>query len=126
MGDLVAKSVGVTYEPEIKTIHNLTRNDKFIVLASDGLWDRISNEEITKIVSSSFYEKGDAEGAVTLLMKESAERWQREQGMIDDITIILVFINPGVSTGPQVAAYYPDSSNQAVANLWTTYTYELY
>jgi serine/threonine protein phosphatase PrpC len=117
LGDLVAKSVGVTYEPEIKTINNLTKNDKFIVLASDGLWDRISNEEVTKIISSPFYEKGDAEGAVTFLIKEAAERWQREQGMIDDITIILVFINPGLSTGPQAAAYFPENSSQGVVNL---------
>lgn len=55
MGDLVAKSVGVTYEPELKVINNLNKNDKFIVLASDGLWDRISNDEVTRIVSSPFY-----------------------------------------------------------------------
>ena len=78
MGDLVAKSVGVTYEPEIKVINNLSKNDKFIVLASDGLWDRIPNEEVTRIIASPFYERGDPEGAVTLLIKESADRWQRE------------------------------------------------
>lgn len=78
LGDLVAKSVGVTHEPEIKTIDNLTQNDKFIVIASDGLWDRIPNDEVTRMVASPFYEKGDSEGAVNLLLKESTERWQRE------------------------------------------------
>jgi len=29
-------------------------------------------------------------------MKESVERWQREQGMVDDITIIITFLNVGV------------------------------
>lgn len=28
-------------------------------------------------------------------MRESAERWQREQGMVDDITIIVAFLNVG-------------------------------
>lgn len=28
-------------------------------------------------------------------MKESVERWQREQGMVDDITVIVVFMNCG-------------------------------
>ena len=50
LGDLVAKTVGVTYEPEIKTFNNLTKNDKVIVIASDGLWDRISNEEVTRLI----------------------------------------------------------------------------
>ena len=64
MGDLVAKSVGVTYEPEIKCVNNLTSNDKFIVIASDGLWDRIPNDEVTRMVANPFYERGDPEGAV--------------------------------------------------------------
>lgn len=64
LGDLVAKSVGVTYEPEIKTLTNLTDCDKIIVIASDGLWDRIPNDEVTRIVSNPYYEKNDPEGAV--------------------------------------------------------------
>lgn len=43
IGDMAATSVGVTAEPEIKVFTNLSPNDKFIVIASDGIWDRISN-----------------------------------------------------------------------------------
>ena len=46
IGDLVATSVGVTFEPEIKVIQNLNPQDKALVLASDGIWDRISNDEV--------------------------------------------------------------------------------
>jgi serine/threonine protein phosphatase PrpC len=63
LGDLVAKSVGVTYEPEIKVFANLTKDDKIIVIASDGLWDRIPNDEITRYLIP-YYEKNDPEGAV--------------------------------------------------------------
>ena len=77
-GDLVAKSVGVTAEPEIKSFNNLTKQDKFIVIGSDGLWDRIPNDEVTRIVANQYYEKRDADGAASHLMKESVERWQRE------------------------------------------------
>lgn len=62
LGDLVAKSVGVTYEPEIKVLNNLTSHDKIVVIASDGLWDRISNDEITRMMIP-FYDRGDPEGA---------------------------------------------------------------
>jgi serine/threonine protein phosphatase PrpC len=47
IGDLVAASVGVTSEPEIHVYHNLKSTDKALVIASDGLWDRLTNKEIT-------------------------------------------------------------------------------
>lgn len=43
IGDMAAAGVGVTAEPELKIFSNLGHNDKFIVLASDGIWDRLSN-----------------------------------------------------------------------------------
>ena len=55
IGDLVAGSVGVTAEPELQVFSHLTPHDKAIVIASDGLWDRLSNIEITRIVTSLQY-----------------------------------------------------------------------
>lgn len=54
IGDMVATSVGVTCDPEIKIFSNLTPKDKFLIIASDGLWDRISNQEVTNIVGSLY------------------------------------------------------------------------
>lgn len=95
IGDMAATSVGVTASPEITVFPNLTQNDKILVIASDGLWDRMTNQEIMLIISSQYYRSRDAEGACNHLMRESAERWQREQGMVDDITIIVAFLNVG-------------------------------
>lgn len=39
----------LTAEPEV-TYHNLRRQDKFLVIASDGLWDMLSNEEVVNLV----------------------------------------------------------------------------
>lgn len=50
LGDFVAKSVGVTSEPEIKVFPNISENDKAIVIASDGIWDRIPNEEMAQVL----------------------------------------------------------------------------
>jgi len=92
LGDLVAKTVGVTHEPEIKVFSNMLPSiDKVLVIASDGLWDRIPNDEVTRMIIP-FFEKRDAEGAATRLMNEAADRWSRDQGMIDDITIIVAFL----------------------------------
>jgi len=96
IGDMAATSVGVIARPEITTFPNLTQNDKFIVVASDGLWDRLSNQEIMTIITQHYYKFKDAEGAVNHLTKESVDRWQREQGMVDDITIIVAFLNVGI------------------------------
>jgi serine/threonine protein phosphatase PrpC len=68
MGDLVAKSVGVTYEPEIKSFSNLSnKTDRIVVVASDGLWDRIPNDEITRMLIP-YYERRDPDGAVSRLV----------------------------------------------------------
>ncbi|KAG8437420.1 hypothetical protein GDO86_008208 [Hymenochirus boettgeri] len=40
----------LTAVPEIK-YHKLRPQDKFLILASDGLWDMLSNEEVIKLVS---------------------------------------------------------------------------
>mmetsp|Transcript_11480 Transcript_11480/g.8405 ORF Transcript_11480/g.8405 Transcript_11480/m.8405 type:complete len:125 (-) Transcript_11480:164-538(-) len=49
IGDEQAHSVGVTYEPEI-TKFDLVPDDKFIILASDGVWEFLTNEEVAEVV----------------------------------------------------------------------------
>ena len=43
-------------------------------------------------MSPRFYEKKDSDGAATHMVNESVKRWQKEQGMIDDITIVLAYL----------------------------------
>ena len=43
IGDMAATSVGVTASPEILVFPNLSANDRILVIASDGLWDRLTN-----------------------------------------------------------------------------------
>lgn len=78
IGDMAATSVGVTATPEITYVANLSQDDKILVLGSDGLWDRFSNNEIMMSIVGGFYPKRDADGAVDYLMKESVDRWMRE------------------------------------------------
>ena len=95
IGDMAVTSVGVTADPEIKVFPNLSPSDKFVVIASDGIWDRLSNTEIMMTIAKQFYPTRDADGACNHLMRESVDRWQTEQGMVDDITIIVAFLNVG-------------------------------
>ena len=89
-GDNFASIAGTICEPEIKE-HILVPEDKFIVLASDGLFEFISSEEVGNIVKG-YYEKNDIVGCCEYLYKESYRKWLcEEEDTVDDITIILVF-----------------------------------
>ena len=88
-GDEVAHSVGVISEPEI-TEYSFLHEDKFIILASDGIWEFISSDECVNLVKN-FYIKKDIIGALNFLYKEASKRWIIEEEVIDDITLILIF-----------------------------------
>ena len=90
-GDEVAHLVGVITDPEIVECF-LCKEDKFIVLGSDGLWEFISSEECIDIVKDFYLEK-NVEGALTFLYKEASKRWILEEEIIDDITILIAFLN---------------------------------
>lgn len=45
----MAHSVGVSYEPEISEFDLDPRSDVMLVLASDGVWDVLSVEDIRKV-----------------------------------------------------------------------------
>ena len=92
-GDTLAHSVGVIAEPEIKR-YDFSGNEKFIIIASDGIWEYISSAECVNIVKE-FYEKNlDAAGAINALMKEAFNRWKKLDEIIDDITAIIIFFDP--------------------------------
>ena len=75
IGDMAASSVGVTAEPEIKVFNNLMPHDKFIVVGSDGIWDRLSNQEVMMTIAKQYYQSKDADNACNHLMREAADRW---------------------------------------------------
>merc|ERR1712216_343847 len=91
MGDSVAASVGCSAEPEVR-VHALQSEDKFIVLASDGVWEFISNLECVKVLAP-FYDRGDCGGAADELVREANARWRKEEEVIDDITCTVIFLN---------------------------------
>lgn len=48
-GDHCAAEVGVIADPEVLEM-NLCEQDKYLIIASDGVWEFLSNEEVIKIV----------------------------------------------------------------------------
>ena len=88
-GDEVAASVGTISEPEIEE-YEITEDDKFIIIASDGIWEFISSQECVEFIKD-FYEKKDLKGCLNFLLNESSKRWIKEEEVIDDITAVLIF-----------------------------------
>ena len=88
-GDRVAASVGTICIPEIMEFL-LTDDDKFIILASDGVWEFIHSQECINIVKD-FYLNNDMKGCCEFLYSESKKRWMKEEEVVDDITMILIF-----------------------------------
>ena len=89
-GDYFGSTAGVISEPEV-TEYYLKEEDKFMVLASHGLFEFMESQEVVEIIKE-YYEKNDIVGCCEYLYKESTLKWLREkEDTIDDITIILVF-----------------------------------
>lgn len=92
LGDQIASSVGVICEPEIKE-YVLKDEDKCIILASDGLWEYVSNEKVCEIVYKYYTEGGEKENELKeRLYNEAKKSWEEFDVHIDDITIIVIFV----------------------------------
>lgn len=89
IGDFVASSLGVIPEP-ICFEETIDKDTKFIILASDGIWEFLNNKKVVNIVWP-FYEKKDPEGACKALIKEATDWWNKEDIVVDDITVIIGF-----------------------------------
>ena len=97
LGDYAVKAVGVVAEPEIMT-YDVEDNNKFMILASDGVWEFISSQEAVDMVHnvlSSDNERAVGESATynacQVLIEEAQRRWEEEEGDYrDDITAIIV------------------------------------
>jgi len=88
-GDKVAASVGVSAQPEF-VVHTLVPGDKFLIIATDGVWEFVSNHAAVEMVVP-FLAKGDTKGAAELLCNKAEERWLEEGDVVDDITAVVLF-----------------------------------
>lgn len=88
MGDSIVKDI-VTSEPEI-TSHELSKNDRFVVVATDGVWGVMSNQEVVDFVMST--SPGSPIQKITeALVKHCARLWvDVEDGSIDDISAVII------------------------------------
>eukprot|EP00429_Kryptoperidinium_foliaceum_P091674 CAMPEP_0176200134 /NCGR_PEP_ID=MMETSP0121_2-20121125/8906_1 /TAXON_ID=160619 /ORGANISM="Kryptoperidinium foliaceum, Strain CCMP 1326" /LENGTH=380 /DNA_ID=CAMNT_0017538995 /DNA_START=1 /DNA_END=1143 /DNA_ORIENTATION=- len=86
LGDGAARALGVIAEPVI-TVHQLRPEDRFMLIATDGLWDSLGNDQAVRI-AATYIERNLQHVAVKALL----ETVRREEGgqLVDDTTVILV------------------------------------
>ncbi|XWS39490.1 hypothetical protein CRYUN_Cryun18bG0059100 [Craigia yunnanensis] len=89
-GDFCLKEYGVISIPEFSH-QALTERDQFIVLASDGIWDVLSNEEVVEIVSSA----PTRSSAARILVDSAASEWKLKYptSKMDDCAVVCLFLD---------------------------------
>ena len=97
LGDKVGKKLGVCCTPEV-TKYDIKEEDKVFVLASDGLWEYMSNQEVTDLVKNIYEDmkrKKEINGdkMAKILYDKAVERWREKDIGMDDITIICIILN---------------------------------
>lgn len=65
---------GVTAEPEIKHF-NLEEDDQILILASDGIWEQMSMQNVAQIAQAHF-ELGQAEAAANAIVRRATQLWK--------------------------------------------------
>ncbi|XP_024192970.1 probable protein phosphatase 2C 34 [Rosa chinensis] len=104
-GDYCVKDFGLISVPDVSQRY-ITSKDQFVILATDGVWDVISNKEAIQIVSSA----PDRNKAAKRLVACAALAWKSKRRGIamDDISAICLFFHPNSSsqqTNPLVSEY---------------------
>ena len=89
IGDLKSKTIGVISEPGILE-YDINETTKFIVLASDGVWEFLKNEMVIDI-GKRFYIDNDTSSFCHNIVDTSASIWQSKDVVVDDITIVVMF-----------------------------------
>ncbi|KAI8555630.1 hypothetical protein RHMOL_Rhmol05G0187500 [Rhododendron molle] len=99
-GDYCVKDFGLISVPEVIQRH-ITGKDQFVVLATDGVWDVVSNQEAVQIVSSI----PDKAKSAKRLVEHAARAWKRKRRGVamDDISAICLFFH----SSPSSSEFHP-------------------
>ncbi|XP_019419630.1 PREDICTED: probable protein phosphatase 2C 33 isoform X2 [Lupinus angustifolius] len=102
-GDFCLKDFGLIAVPDVSH-HRLTEKDEFVVLATDGIWDVLSNEEVVDIVASA-----SQSNAARVLVESAVKAWKTKypSSKIDDCAAVCLFFD---SSSELKSSYTTDES----------------
>ncbi|XP_059317506.1 probable protein phosphatase 2C 33 [Lycium ferocissimum] len=89
-GDFCLKDFGVISVPDI-SYRRLSEKDEFLVLATDGIWDVLSNDEVVKIVDSA----SSRSSAARSLVEAAVRAWKitYPTSRVDDCAVVCLFLD---------------------------------
>jgi serine/threonine protein phosphatase PrpC len=90
LGDCIAQTYGVSSDPEVMQV-DLDLSDIFVILASDGLWEHVGNQEAVDHVSQRLA-KLKHEECASDLVEYAVGKWKALGARRDDITVLVVFL----------------------------------
>ena len=64
IGDLIPHQIGVISEPQFNTIELQPTQDKFIIMATDGLWDHLNPEDVFEIINDMTQSQRETQGEI--------------------------------------------------------------
>ncbi|XP_072953303.1 probable protein phosphatase 2C 33 [Typha angustifolia] len=96
-GDFIVKDFGLISVPDIY-YRRITERDEFLVLASDGVWDVLSNKEVVDIVASA----PSRSSAAGFLVKSAIRAWKLKHlsSYTDDCSAVCLFLNTDATVDP--------------------------
>ncbi|KAJ0014623.1 hypothetical protein Pint_21253 [Pistacia integerrima] len=89
-GDFCLKDFGLISVPDI-SCRRLTDKDEFIVLATDGIWDVLSNKEVVDIIASAPARASAARALVESAVR--AWRYKYPTSKVDDCAVVCLFLD---------------------------------
>ena len=92
IGDTLAHKIGVSSIPEIKEFIINNVKPIAIVVASDGVWEFMSNEQVKNILMKYKYDQ-DAIRCSKEIVERARQIWKGTSYAIDDITCITAFFD---------------------------------
>eukprot|EP00638_Chattonella_subsalsa_P006928 CAMPEP_0117764244 /NCGR_PEP_ID=MMETSP0947-20121206/19250_1 /TAXON_ID=44440 /ORGANISM="Chattonella subsalsa, Strain CCMP2191" /LENGTH=182 /DNA_ID=CAMNT_0005586369 /DNA_START=130 /DNA_END=678 /DNA_ORIENTATION=- len=91
VGDTEAKKLGVSCEPEIHE-HKIQEQDQYLVVASDGIWDIYSNQQVLNFLLPYIRNRANPSKMAQLLCKSAQRKWLESKSTTDDISCVIVYI----------------------------------
>ncbi|CAI9755057.1 unnamed protein product [Fraxinus pennsylvanica] len=114
-GDFCLKDFGLISMPDVY-YHRITERDEFVVLATDGVWDVLSNKEAVDIVASA---RGRGTAARALVnCATRAWRLKYPTSKMDDCAVVCLFLEHTSPTdsvnAPNIATKSPGQESSKV------------
>jgi serine/threonine protein phosphatase PrpC len=105
IGDAVAKTIGVVANADV-TEHTITARDRFVVIASDGVWEVMTDKDVGEVLRTATEDAATncesgrivtAESLSNKVCSEAQRRWNvllmTEDTVVDDISAVVLTLN---------------------------------